>query len=142
MAHLSTHYLLDTANNFSLIHTLLQYSIPIPIFIGKEMSSERLSNLPKEQLLSGTTIQTQICLSPKATALSRPFFKMAAIAPFKETAQPTPPTWGTHLRYFFGFFFKILFFSFFSPKLPGTQLYILSCGSFQLWHVGRCLSMV
>ena len=39
------------------------------------------------------------------------------------------------------FCFKDFIFLFFSPEPPGTQLYIFSCGSFLLWHVGRCLSM-
>ena len=37
-------------------------------------------------------------------------------------------------------FFKILFFLFL-PKPPSIYLCIFSCGSFQLWHVGRHLSM-
>ena len=40
------------------------------------------------------------------------------------------------------FFFKRFYFFLFLPKAPGTQLYTLHCGSFQLWHVGRCLSVV
>ena len=31
------------------------------------------------------------------------------------------------------FSFKILFFSFLSPKPPSSQLYIFSCGSLHLW---------
>ena len=55
--------------------------------------------------------------------------------------EPTysPPTL---IFYFCFFFFKDFIFYFFSPKPPSTQLYILCCGSFQLWHAGRCLSMV
>ena len=41
------------------------------------------------------------------------------------------------------FFLKILFFSFFPQSPPSTQLYyILRCGSFYLWHVGRRVSVV
>ena len=44
--------------------------------------------------------------------------------------------------FYFYFYFSLRFyFSFFSPKPPGTQLCSFSCGSFQLWHVGRHLSM-
>ena len=66
-----------------------------------------------------------------------PFF----LAFFASSHPPfLPPSLASSLPPLFLFFFKD-FFSFFFPKPPGTQLYILSCGSFQLWHVGHRLSV-
>lgn len=57
MKYLSTHCLLDILDNLPLIHTSLQDSVFIHSFTGKEISSEKLKNLPKvTQLQSERTV--------------------------------------------------------------------------------------
>ena len=82
MENPSTHHLLGTLDNLSLIHTSPQYSFSILIFTGKEMSLERLSNLPKvTKILSRITIQTQVYFPKKLIALNTLVFRIYTHSP-------------------------------------------------------------